>query len=146
MSSKANHQGDNWQCPSCGLMNGAKRKSCQACFFKPMTFQIGDKIIVKKEHAYKYRDATIVSIQGTRLRIYLDNHYREDEYEWIDYMDGKCTISEPDSYFTHQALPLFAPESSLSDIVYYDKHAGHEITYNNKQYYVMTIKDIVLVE
>ena len=34
----------------------------------------------------------------------------------------------------------------IDDIVYYDKHAGHEITYNNKQYYVMTIKDIVLVE
>ena len=32
------------------------------------------------------------------------------------------------------------------DIVYYDKHAGHEITYNNKQYYVITAKDIVLVE
>jgi co-chaperonin GroES (HSP10) len=32
------------------------------------------------------------------------------------------------------------------DIVYYDKHAGHEITYNKEQYYVMTIKDIVLVE
>jgi len=32
------------------------------------------------------------------------------------------------------------------DIVYYDQHAGHEITYNKEQYYVMTIKDIVLVE
>mgnify|MGYP001196274017 FL=1 len=34
----------------------------------------------------------------------------------------------------------------VGDIVYYDKHSGHEITYENKQYYVMTIKDIVLVE
>jgi len=34
----------------------------------------------------------------------------------------------------------------VDDIVYYDKHAGHSITYNNEQYYVMTIKDIVLVE
>ena len=34
----------------------------------------------------------------------------------------------------------------VDDIVYYDKHAGHEITYNNEQYYVMTIKDIVLEE
>ena len=34
----------------------------------------------------------------------------------------------------------------VDDIVYYDKHAGHEITYNNEQYYVMTIKDIVLLE
>ena len=34
----------------------------------------------------------------------------------------------------------------VDDIVYYDKHAGHEITNNNEQYYVMTIKDIVLVE
>ena len=34
----------------------------------------------------------------------------------------------------------------VGDVVYYDKHSGHEITYENKQYYVMTIKDIVLVE
>ena len=34
----------------------------------------------------------------------------------------------------------------VDDIVYYDKHAGHSITYKNKQYYVMTIKDVVLVE
>jgi co-chaperonin GroES (HSP10) len=32
------------------------------------------------------------------------------------------------------------------DIVYYDKHTGHQITYKEKEYYVMTIKDIVLVE
>ena len=32
------------------------------------------------------------------------------------------------------------------DIVYYDKHAGHEITYKNKQYYVITIRDIVIIE
>ena len=34
----------------------------------------------------------------------------------------------------------------VDDIVYYDKHSGHEITFKDKQYYVMTIKDIVLVE
>ena len=34
----------------------------------------------------------------------------------------------------------------VDDIVYYDKHSGHSITYKNNQYYVMTIKDIVLVE
>ena len=34
----------------------------------------------------------------------------------------------------------------VDDIVYYDKHAGHSITYNNEHCYVMTIKDIVLVE
>jgi len=32
------------------------------------------------------------------------------------------------------------------DVVYYDKHAGHEITYKNKQYYVITIRDIVIIE
>ena len=34
----------------------------------------------------------------------------------------------------------------VDDIVYYDKHTGHQITYKEKEYYVMTIKDIVLVE
>ena len=34
----------------------------------------------------------------------------------------------------------------VNDIVYYDRHAGHQITYKEKEYYVMTIKDIVLVE
>lgn len=33
-----------------------------------------------------------------------------------------------------------------NDIVYYDRHAGHQITYKDSQYYVMTIQDIVLVE
>jgi co-chaperonin GroES (HSP10) len=32
------------------------------------------------------------------------------------------------------------------DTIYYDKHAGHEITYKNKLYYVITIKDIVIIE
>ena len=35
---------------------------------------------------------------------------------------------------------------TVNDIVYYDRHAGHQITYKEKEYYVMTIKDIVLVE
>ena len=34
----------------------------------------------------------------------------------------------------------------VNDIVYYDIHAGHEITYKNKQLYVITIKDIVIIE
>ena len=34
----------------------------------------------------------------------------------------------------------------IDDIVYYDKHTGHQITYKEKEYYVMTIRDIVLVE
>ena len=32
------------------------------------------------------------------------------------------------------------------DIVYYDKHAGHGIQYNNKLYFVIKISDIVLVD
>jgi len=32
------------------------------------------------------------------------------------------------------------------DIIYYDKHSGHEVTYKQKQYYIITIKDIVIVE
>jgi len=34
----------------------------------------------------------------------------------------------------------------VGDVIYYDKHAGHEITYKNKQYYVITIRDIVIIE
>tara|TARA_B100001093_G_C26288501_1_gene784207 strand:+ start:104 stop:361 length:258 start_codon:yes stop_codon:yes gene_type:complete len=32
------------------------------------------------------------------------------------------------------------------DVVFYDKHAGHGITYNDKLYYVITSRDVVLVE
>jgi|TARA_R110001592_G_scaffold53283_1_gene163358 co-chaperonin GroES (HSP10) len=32
------------------------------------------------------------------------------------------------------------------DTVFYDKHAGHSITYNDKLYYVITSRDVVLVE
>jgi co-chaperonin GroES (HSP10) len=43
---------------------------------------------------------------------------------------------------------LAPPDEILkeSDIIYYDRHAGHEITYKEKQYQVITIKDVVLVE
>ena len=32
------------------------------------------------------------------------------------------------------------------DVVYYDKHAGHGIEYNNKFYFVIKASDIVLVD
>lgn len=32
------------------------------------------------------------------------------------------------------------------DVVYYDKHAGHSITWKDKLYKVITISDVVLVE
>ena len=32
------------------------------------------------------------------------------------------------------------------DIIYYDKHAGHDIGYNDKLYKVIRARDIVLVE
>ena len=32
------------------------------------------------------------------------------------------------------------------DIIYYDKHAGHDIGYDNKLYRVIRMRDIVLVE
>ena len=35
---------------------------------------------------------------------------------------------------------------SKGDIIYYDKHAGHDIGYNNKLYRVIRMRDIVLVE
>ena len=34
----------------------------------------------------------------------------------------------------------------VDDIVYYDKHAGHGIEWNDKLYYVLKLGDIVLVE
>ena len=33
-----------------------------------------------------------------------------------------------------------------NDIVYYDKHAGHGITWNEKLYHVIKLPDVVLVE
>ena len=32
------------------------------------------------------------------------------------------------------------------DIIYYDKHAGHGITWENTMYYVIRARDVVLVE
>jgi len=32
------------------------------------------------------------------------------------------------------------------DVVYYDKHAGHDIGYNNEMYRVIRARDIVIVE
>ena len=33
-----------------------------------------------------------------------------------------------------------------NDIVHYDKHAGHQINWQNNEYQVITVKDVVLVE
>jgi len=33
-----------------------------------------------------------------------------------------------------------------SDVVYYDKHAGHTINYNDKLFKVIKMQDVVLVE
>ena len=33
-----------------------------------------------------------------------------------------------------------------NDIVRYDKHAGHGIEWNDNFYYVITLKDVVIVE
>ena len=35
---------------------------------------------------------------------------------------------------------------TTGDIIYYDKHAGHDITYDDKFYRVIRMRDIVLVE
>ena len=35
---------------------------------------------------------------------------------------------------------------SQEDIVWYDRHAGHGIEYNNKFYFVIKASDIVLVD
>ena len=32
------------------------------------------------------------------------------------------------------------------DVIYYDKHAGHDISYNDDMYRVIRMRDIVLVE
>ena len=34
----------------------------------------------------------------------------------------------------------------VDDIVYYDKHAGHTINYNDKLFKVIKMQDVVLVE
>ena len=33
-----------------------------------------------------------------------------------------------------------------NDIVYYDKHAGHDISFNNKLYRVIQDRDVILIE
>ena len=35
---------------------------------------------------------------------------------------------------------------TMGDTIYYDKHAGHEIGYNDELYRVIRMRDIVLVE
>ena len=35
---------------------------------------------------------------------------------------------------------------NVDDIIYYDKHAGHDITFDDKIYRVIQVGDIVLVE
>ena len=35
---------------------------------------------------------------------------------------------------------------SKGDVIYYDKHAGHDIGYNDELYKVIRMRDIVLVE
>ena len=35
---------------------------------------------------------------------------------------------------------------SKGDVIYYDKHAGHDIGYNDELYRVIRMRDIVLVE
>lgn len=38
------------------------------------------------------------------------------------------------------------PNIKPGDIVRYDKHAGHDIEYDDKLYYVIKITDVVIVE
>jgi len=39
-----------------------------------------------------------------------------------------------------------APIVKKGDVIYYDKHAGHDIGYNDELYRVIRVRDIVLVE
>ena len=38
------------------------------------------------------------------------------------------------------------PSCNVGDVVYYDKHAGHGIQWDDKLYHVIRVHDIVLVE
>ena len=38
------------------------------------------------------------------------------------------------------------PIINKGDVIYYDKHAGHDIGYNDELYRVIRVRDIVLVE
>tara|TARA_B100001939_G_C16931661_1_gene614151 strand:- start:188 stop:445 length:258 start_codon:yes stop_codon:yes gene_type:complete len=40
----------------------------------------------------------------------------------------------------------FAEGVNDGDIVYYDKHVGHSVRFNDNVYEVITIRDVVLVE
>ena len=52
------------------------------------------------------------------------------------YLKGKI-ISKGD------AIPDVLKEG---DVIYYDRHAGHGITYKDTLYQVITVKDVVIVE
>ena len=38
------------------------------------------------------------------------------------------------------------PMVKVNDSIYYDRHAGHDISYNDKMYRVIRMRDIVMVE
>ena len=59
----------------------------------------------------------------------------EDQNTDVRYLKGKVISAG------HLAEVL-----SKDDIVHYDKHAGHGIEWKDKLYYVITVRDIVLVE
>ncbi len=59
----------------------------------------------------------------------------EDQNKDVRYLKGKVVSAGP-----------LADMLNKGDVVYYDKHAGHGIEWEEKLYYVLKLGDIVLVE
>ena len=59
----------------------------------------------------------------------------EDQNKDVRYLKGRVISAGP-----------LAEGIKKDDIVRYDKHAGHGIEWKDKLYYVITVRDIVLVE
>tara|TARA_R100001463_G_scaffold85139_2_gene140005 strand:+ start:5732 stop:5989 length:258 start_codon:yes stop_codon:yes gene_type:complete len=57
-------------------------------------------------------------------------------------------LDEDNRYFKGKIISVGNLIEGLKDgdIIFYDKHAGHGITWNDKLYYVIRVNDVVLVE
>ena len=57
-------------------------------------------------------------------------------------------INEDNRYLKAKVISIGTIVEGIKegDIIYYDKHAGHGITWENTMYYVIRARDVVLVE
>ena len=70
----------------------------------------------------------------------------DDDEEWIDQVTED--IDTDNRYIKAKVIAVGNLVEGLqdNDMVYYDKHAGHGITWKEKLYHVIKVGDVVLVE